>query len=84
MNDDSGSMVKRANDEGGCGVVHDQRYAKLPADCGDLSNGKHMKLWVRQCLGIVSPRAFVCRLSEAIGIGRIDEADFDTQLLQCL
>ena len=64
--------------DGGSGIVHDQRYAELTPDGGDLGDGENLELGVGQGFGKIAPGLVIGRLAERLGVGWVDEADFDT------
>ncbi len=81
---DRRAVIERLDGERGGGVVDDERNAERPADRGDFGDREHRELRVGQRLAEIEPCAGVGGAAEILGIGRIDEARLDPELLQAL
>ena len=64
------------------GVIHDQRYAELAPDIGNLLDREDAQLRVGQGLGVIGAGLGIGRLGEGLGILRIDETGLDAHVLE--
>ena len=82
IHDHGRAMVERADQQGGGGVVHDERDAEPAADGGHFGDGEGAQLRVGQRFGVIGAGAVVGGGGEAFRVGRVHEADFDAHVLE--
>ena len=82
VNNNACTMVERPSNNGRSCIVHNQWNAQFLADCGDFSDGEHMKLWIGQGFSIVSAGAGVRGTTEVFWVDGVDKASLDAKLLE--
>ena len=65
MNNNSRAVVERAHQKGRCCIVDNQWHPAFTADFRHFGNRKHLKLRIRQCLGVIGAGVFIR------GIGKV-------------
>ena len=82
IDDDRRAVVERPREQRRGGVVDDQRNAERPADRRHFGDREHGQLRIRQRLGVIGAGPRVGGAAEVLGVGGVDEADFDALVLQ--
>ena len=75
-------MVKGADQQGRCRIVHDQGDTECLANGCDLGDREDFQLRIGQGFGVIGAGLVIGGAAEILRIGRVDEADFDALILQ--
>ena len=82
IDDDRRAVLERPQKERRCGVVDDERDAERPADRGNFRNREDRQLRVRKRFRVIGARPVVGCAQEVLRVDRIDEANFDSLILE--
>ena len=81
LSNDRSTMIERPAKYGSGRVVHNQRHTEFATDLCHFRDREYRELRVGQRLGVIAARALIRCASEVLGIGRVNEATFDTHRL---
>ena len=84
INDDCRAVIEGSREQGRGRVVNDQRDAVFAPDACHLGDRENRELRIGKRFGIIGARAIVSRPPKILGIGRIDEADLDANIPECV
>ena len=82
VDDDRSAVLERPQEERRCSIVDDERDAERPADRRHFGNRENRQLRVRKRFGVVGACPVVGRAQEVLRVDRIDEANFDSLILE--
>ena len=79
---DRGAVLERPQEVRRCRIVDDERNAERAADCRHFGNRENGQLRVRKQFSVIGARPVVGRAQEVLRVDRIDEANFDSLVLE--